>query len=159
MKISDAIAGAIGLFLGVFAYWRTLFFPNFGIPAAGPRFFPQLLAVLLGGMSAFLLVHSLLAKRDIAAAGDAAEGNLATQGSRSFKVLGAIVGSVLYLFAMGQIGFFISTFLYFVFLMLLMQEEKKILKAVSFAIAVTGVTYVIFAILLKASLPIGAIFR
>lgn len=159
MKISDAIAGAIGLFLGVFAYWRTLFFPNFGIPAAGPRFFPQLLAVLLGGMSAFLLVHSLLAKRDIAAAGDAAEGNLATQGSRSFKVLGAIVGSVLYLFAMGQIGFFISTLLYFVFLMLLMQEEKKILKAVSFAIAVTGVTYVIFAILLKASLPIGAIFR
>jgi len=40
-----------------------------------------------------------------------------------------------------------------------MQEERKILKAVSFAIAVTGVTYVIFAILLKASLPIGAIFR
>jgi len=159
MKISDAIAGAIGLFLGVFAYWRTLFFPNFGIPAAGPRFFPQLLAVLLGGMSAFLLVHSLLAKRDIAAAGDAPEGNLATQGSRSFKVLGAIVGSVLYLLAMGHIGFLISTFLYFVFLMLLMQEERKILKAVSFAIAVTGVTYVIFAILLKASLPIGAIFR
>lgn len=159
MKISDAIAGAIGLFVGVFAYWRTLFFPNFGIPTAGPRFFPQLMAVLLGGVSAFLLVHSLLAKGDIAAAGDAPEGNLATQGSRSFKVLGAIVGSVLYLLAMGQIGFFISTFLYFVFLMLLMQEERKILKAVSFGIAVTGVTYVIFAILLKASLPIGVIFR
>lgn len=159
MKISDAIAGAIGLFLGVFAYWRTLFFPNFGIPAAGPRFFPQLLAALLGGMSAVLLVHSLLAKRDVAAAGDAAEGNGATQGSRPFKVLGAIVGSVLYLLAMGHIGFFISTFVYFVFLMLLMQEERRILKAVSFAIAVTGVTYVIFAILLKASLPIGAIFR
>jgi hypothetical protein len=159
MKISDAIAGAIGLFLAIFAYWRTLFFPNFGIPAAGPRFFPQLLAVLLGGVSAFLLVHSLLAKQEIPSADKALEGNQAGQGSRSLKVLGAIVGSVLYLFAMRQIGFFIATFLYFVFLMLLMQEERKILKAVSFAIAVTGVTYVIFAILLRASLPIGVIFR
>jgi len=159
MKISDAIAGAIGLFLSVFAYWRSLHFPAFAITTAGPRFFPQILALLLGGMSAFLLVHSLLAKRDIAAAEDAPEGNLLTQGSRSFKVLGAIIGSTAYLFAMKEIGFLISTFLYFVFLMMLMQEQRKILKAVSFAIMVTGITYGIFAMLLKASLPIGVIFR
>jgi len=159
MRISEATAGVIGLFLSVFAYWRTLYFPNFAITTAGPRFFPQLLAVFLGGLSAYLLVHALLAKQEIPSAEKAPEENQASQGARSLKVLGAIVGSIVYLFAMRQIGFFISTFLYFVFLMFLMQEKKKILKAISFAIAVTGVTYVIFAILLKASLPIGVIFR
>lgn len=159
MKISDAIAGAIGLFLGVFAYWRTLFFPNFGIPAAGPRFFPQLLAALLGGMSAFLLIHSLLARQEIPSAEKAVGENQPVEEARSLKVLSAIGGSIAYLFAMKEIGFLISTFLYFVFLMMLMQEERKILKAISFAVAVTGITYVIFAVLLKASLPIGVLFR
>ena len=40
-----------------------------------------------------------------------------------------------------------------------MQEKRRIIETTLYAGAVTAVAYIIFAVFLKASLPIGTVFR
>ena len=76
-----------------------------------------------------------------------------------WKVVMAMGASVLYFLTMGLLGFLLSTFLYFGFLMLLMQSKKKYFRSIAYSLSITIVAYLLFGVLLKASLPVGAIFR
>ncbi|MFH1931084.1 MAG: tripartite tricarboxylate transporter TctB family protein [Pseudomonadota bacterium] len=159
MKITDILGGIIGLLFSLFIFWRSFYCPKFAVTIAGPRFFPQILSLFLGGLSVFLLIQSIFIKKGNPSP---AEGPGRGQNSKVVtfsKVMSAILASIVYVFAMREVGFLISTFIFFVFLMLLMQEKKKLFQTICWAIAVTGVNYFLFAILLRASLPIGVIFR
>jgi hypothetical protein len=159
MKLSDLIAGSIGLFFSVLIYWAILSCPNYAISMAGPRFFPQLLAIVLGGLSIFLAIQAIFKKNEIASDNVEHQETKTKKKFIAFKVPFSMFGSVAYIYTMKKLGFLISTFLFFIFLMFIMQEKKKIIKAVSWAIGVTAAAYIIFAVLLKASLPIGTLFR
>jgi len=158
LRKADFFAGLIGLFFSAFMYWQSLQFPKIGITMAGPRFFPQILAVLLGVLSICLIFRCILAKNKVVEPESPEEAEIEKK-IPIVKIFSAITASIVYAFAMKYIGFLISTFSYFAFLMLLMQEKKRFVKAFISAGMVTGVTYVIFGLLLKASLPIGVIFR
>ncbi len=157
MKKTETIASIIGLFLCLATYWGTLYLPKFPTPLAGPEFFPRLLAILLGGLSLALLFKTLR-KSTPSAKGNG--GDEATPRERVFwKMVLAMGSSVLYFLGLSIFGFMLCTFLYFAFLMFLMQSKKRILKTVIWSLATTIVTYLGFGILLKATLPIGTIFR
>ena len=157
MKTTEVVASIIGLSLSVATYWGTLYFPKFGTRLAGPEFFPRLLAILLGVLSLVLLVRALRSKEGSPEEGTEKSG---PPGQPVFwRMVLAMGVSVLYFLTLSILGFLICTFCYFAFLMLLMQTEKKIVRTVIWSAAVTAVTYVGFGMVLRATLPIGSIFR
>ncbi len=160
MRKTEIIASIIGLLLSFATYWGTLYFPKFPIYLAGPEFYPQLLSILLGGLSIALLIQTLVKKKPRREPVEDEGGRGPMPKEKIFwKMVMAMAASVLYFLGMGFFGFLICTFLYFGFLMLLMQSKKKILKTIIWSSANTIVTYLIFAVALKASLPMGSIFR
>jgi len=157
MKVSEILASILGLLLSIATYWGTLYFPKFPTPLAGPDFFPRLLAILLAILCLVLLFEALR-KRKPSPVGSAEE----AKGSKQtffWRVILAMGVSILYFLGMRVFGFLICTFSYFAFLMLLMQSKKKILKTIIWSAATTAVTYVTFGMVLRATLPMGSIFR
>lgn len=157
MKKTETIASIIGLFLCLATYWGTLYLPKFPTPFAGPEFFPRLLAILLGVLSLVLLARALRRKE-----GSPEENTeeSAPPGQPVFwRMVLAMGVSVIYFLTLSIFGFLICTFSYFAFLMLLMQSKKKILRTIIWSAATTAVTYVGFGMVLRATLPIGSIFR
>jgi prepilin signal peptidase PulO-like enzyme (type II secretory pathway) len=63
MRRTEIVASVIGLVLSFLTYWGTLYFPKFPIYLAGPEFFPQLLSILLAGLSIALLIQTLVKKK------------------------------------------------------------------------------------------------
>jgi len=160
MKISGIISGILGLLVSIATYWGTLYLPKFPIYLAGPEFFPQLLSILLAGLSIALLIQTLVKKKPRREGMEDEEDRGRVPKERIFwKVVIAMGSSVLYFLTMGLLGFLLSTFLYFGFLMLLMQSKKKYLKAIAYSLSITIAAYLLFGVLLKATLPMGAIFR
>ncbi|RPH38862.1 MAG: tripartite tricarboxylate transporter TctB family protein [Planctomycetota bacterium] len=157
MKRSEIVAGIIGLALSAATYWGTLYFPRFGTRLAGPEFFPRLLALLLAVLSLVLLVRAL---RRTDAAAEGRQEKSGPPGQPVFwRMVLAMAASVVYFLALSVFGFLLCTFCYFAFLMLLMQTEKKLLRTAIWSAAVTVLTYVGFGMVLRATLPIGSIFR
>lgn len=157
MKKTEVIASIIGFSLCVVTYWGTLSLPEFATVAAGPAFFPRILAILLGVLSLILLVRAL--RRKTVSAEEDLKRNDAPGQPVFGRMILAMGVSVLYFLALSTFGFLICTFGYFAFLMLLMQTEKRILRTVIWSAAVTVVTYVGFGMVLRATLPVGSIFR
>jgi len=157
MRKTEIIASIIGLLLSFGTYWGTLYFPKFPTRLAGPEFFPRLLAILLAILCLALLFEALR-KRKRSPVGSTEEAKGAKQ-TFFWKVVLAMGVSILYFLGMRVFGFLICTFSYFAFLMLLMQSKKKILKTILWSAATTAVTYVTFGMVLRATLPMGSIFR
>jgi len=157
MKRTEIIASILGLLLSLATYWGTVYFPKFPTPLAGPEFFPRLLAILLGVLSLVLLFRALR-KRVVSAEGST-EKDEAPGEPVFWKMVLAMGISVLYFLGLSIFGFLICTFSYFAFLMLLMQSKKKVLRTIIWSAAITAVTYVTFGMVLRATLPMGSIFR
>jgi hypothetical protein len=155
MKKTEIIAAIIGLVLSIATYWGTLYLPKFPTRLAGPEFFPRLLAILLAILSLVLLFRALMKKE----AREEGVVNAEPKQKVFWRMVLAMGVSVLYFLGLSIFGFLICTFCYFAFLMLLMQTKKKIIKTIIWSVATTAVTYVAFGMVLRATLPTGAIFR
>lgn len=150
----ELCAGVLGLALSVALFWATFSLPEFPVRFAGPAFYPRVLAIALAFISLAMVWQ---ASAGAAPAADTAEA--AGEPRRGSLVLMAIVASVLYYAGIEPFGFVVMTVLYFAFLMFLMQPRKKVLKTLLWAGGTTFAIYLIFAMLLRASLPMGTIFR
>ncbi|MBI4241367.1 MAG: tripartite tricarboxylate transporter TctB family protein [Candidatus Rokubacteria bacterium] len=130
--------------------------PHFPVSFAGPDFFPKVLALFLGSVSIVLLAQSVRSGYVAAAQPDAKP---PANGRRLVRVGMAMVASGLYFAGMEAFGFIASTIVYFAFLMFLMQPKKRIVKTVLWSVGTVFVAYLTFGMILKATLPAGAIFR
>jgi hypothetical protein len=157
MKKVDIIASILGLLVSLATYFGTLYLPRFPVPLAGPEFFPRLSAFFLGILSLVLLVQAL--RKRGPSPGQRIEKSETPKERVFWKMVMAMGASILYFLVLGIFGFLICTFSYFAFLMLLMQTKKKIFKTIIWSLANTVATYLIFSALLKATLPVGWIFR
>jgi len=156
VKKPEIVASILGILLSIAVYWGTFYLPKFQVSLAGPELFPRVLAIFLGILSLVLLFQSL--GKIAPFAKEKLENNSRKQ--KVFKKMFiAIAFTILYFLGMNILGFLICTSLYFAFLMLLMQSKKKYLKAILWSVTTTIVIYFIFGMALKASLPVGAIFR
>ena len=160
MKKTEIIAGILGVLVSIATYWGSLYFPKFPIYLAGPEFFPKLLSILLAGLSIALLIQTLVKRKPRRERIEGERERSPMPKEKIFwKVVMAMGASVLYFLTMGLLGFLLSTFLYFGFLMLLMQSKKKYFRAIAYSLSITIAAYLLFGVLLRASLPVGAIFR
>ncbi len=158
MKKPEIIASILGLSLGLVTYWGTLHFRTFPIHLAGPEFFPRMLSILLVGLSLALLVLNLVKGKPLQ--NTTREGAERKESAKQFsQIASAMAASVGYFLIMGFVGFLLSTFLYFGFLMLLMQRKKKYLRTTAWSLSITIIAYILFGVLLKATLPVGTMFR
>jgi putative tricarboxylic transport membrane protein len=167
MRWSNIIIGIILLIASAFYYSSTTGFPP---PSKtenlGPAFFPTLLAAALAFLSLLLIVNSFLFR-------DASEkegGGAVIQGADrleedsfgaeeiSYRFLFGTIGlSFLYVGLLSLLGYLISTPLFLIILIRLL-EYKKWKNTVAASIGLTAALYLLFATALGVSLPAGIFF-
>jgi putative tricarboxylic transport membrane protein len=155
MLSRDGIAGLVCLALSI-----GLFMLTFGLPPAvmvpiGPAFYPRVVILLLGSLSAILIVLDLRATRSGAAAVAAAKGP-----APNYRlVLATFVEFGLYIAVLPLIGFRISTFLFVLALEITLEwprDTRRWVLTVAVAIATSIACYFVFENYLSVLLPRGA---
>jgi len=111
----------------------------------GPGFFPFWLAVgLCAVATALLLVRPAVVSLVVAPA----------ERLRSGKVLLALAASAIYAFLLSLVGFVASTFVFLLF-MLMLIEQRHIISSLAIAAASAAVCHVLFKTWLDVQLPAG----
>jgi putative tricarboxylic transport membrane protein len=155
MLSRDGIAGLVCLALSI-----GLFMLTFGLPPAvmvpiGPAFYPRVVILLLGSLSAILIVLDLRAMRSGAAAVAATAGP-----EPNYRlVLATFVEFGLYIAVLPLIGFRISTFLFVLALEITLEwprDTRRWVLTVAVAIATSIACYFVFENYLSVLLPRGA---
>jgi hypothetical protein len=119
-------------------------FPGAHMGAAGPGFFPQVLAGLL-------LLLCLLGVLEL--------GTDVPNATRvPLPVLGAMALALGYIGLMFYIGYYPSTFLFAFALMSLMRKETSWARLAFDSVAITACSYLFFKIMIDAHLPTGVVF-
>ena len=156
MKRADFIIGCVGLALTLYIWITTSSFPEDQVVQVGPAFFPRMLAVGLGLTSLTLIIQAIMKvsanqKQD----GEDAALSLRDPGIR--RALIALGATIIYCLLLESVGFIPLSIVYLLLLMLLMKE-KKYLQMCLTSVAVTGVLYAVFNMLLNITLPLGSLY-
>lgn len=157
MKLPEMIVGILGLVLSVAIFWASSSLPEFPGTATGPAFYPKVLAFILALISVVLVAQS--GRGTIPHVESETPTGVTAERGRLPIVGVAIIASVVYYAGIQPFGFIIMTIAYFSFLMFLMQSKKQVPRTVLWSVGTTLFTYWVFAVLLRASLPMGTVFR
>ncbi len=133
----------------LFFFFNTLGFKKLASQIIGPEFMPRLYAFLLIGLSIILIIQSYMKN----------EGkDRETSGRGYFKysiITMLFLGA--YIIIIPIIGFYISTIIFVVSMLLFSRVRNKIVLAV-IPVATSIFIYVFFSILLNVNMPSGFIF-
>ncbi len=154
MKVADLVGGILAIIIGVVFYVSAGTLPEFNLKLAGPAFFPELVAAAQIFCAACLVgvtVYSGYGKTPVKNA------DMESENIKPILITMAI--TVIYYLAMSYIGFWLSTVLFSLSLSMLTQKKRSWLDAVLTSAGITGMVYGVFSVLLKASLPVGSLFR
>lgn len=148
MKKANIVFGILGLLLCAYVWISSASFPKDAIMIIGPEFFPRVMATGMGIASTVLLVHTLF----IGHAGEAKPINFKDPGIRRAVVV--FLSAVIYAFLLETLGFIISTILFMMFIMYMLQFRTygKMLLA---SVATVAVIIFAFQIMLQIQLPPG----
>ncbi len=150
MKKGNVASGIVLLAFSIWIFIMAQALPVKATSATGPGFFPKIIAILLAVISIAIVVREWLAwHRTREMAQPIVWGNW----KRMLLVLAAVVG---YTAILRTLGFLISTFLFLLVMLLIMEPSRKaIWKKLLIAAVMTGIVYVVFAVIFGASLPRG----
>jgi hypothetical protein len=158
MLTRDGIAGLVCLAIAIWLLLLTRDMPPAVMVPIGPAFYPRVVLTLLGTLGAMLLVFDLLAARRRRTTGGAPVGAEASPPRNYLLVLATFVLFGLYILALPELGFRISTFLFVVALQLALDwpgSPKRWALVVAVAFATTVVCYLAFESYLSVLLPRG----
>lgn len=116
----------------------------------GPGFMPFITGSILGILAVIVHVQARRAARSVK---KTRESLWANPGGVK-KVVLTTIALLIYAIGMDYLGFLISTFIFFVFLLRAIEPQRWILVILESALA-SGVSYLIFEIWLQAQLPRG----
>jgi hypothetical protein len=144
----DVGLGAIIVALGIFVLLQSLRLDFYleGIP--GPGFFPTLVAGALAIAGGLLCLSGLFGHKDTSADFDPPT---RSQARRSLGIWIALVGSVLLV----PIAGFVIAMLALVGILIFGLEGKRDLRGLVAVIAIPGLVYLLFVMLLQVQLPTG----
>ena len=141
----DRVAGAIVLFMGLAIIWQAatrLRLGTFKVP--GPGLYPLLIGCVVVFLALCLLVSSKGARGD---GGGFSWARL--------KRVGPVYGALLFYFVLlERVGFVIASFLLLLYLSIAIGKQRLIGALVRAAI-MTGLSYLLFDVVLKTQLPTG----
>jgi hypothetical protein len=127
-------------------------FPHVSVKyrASNPSFFPNLLGTVLAVLSVLLAIEGVRSKPAPLIDLQASKGNVIRAG--------ALLGSlVLFVVFFRILGFAIMAFLFTAGLQLILGE-KRVIRLLLVAFAVSAVLYLVFVVLLRVSFPVGIFF-
>jgi putative tricarboxylic transport membrane protein len=143
----DLGAAAVLLAFGLFALTQARGLRFGSIVSPGPGFFPLCLAIVLCLVSLGLLVRALrLPAGAPRASGADAMGRA--------KVVGTLVGLVVYALVLEPVGFLLATFALLLFFFTALQRQRWYV-ALGGSVATSVVTYLVFKVWLGVNLPAG----
>lgn len=146
MKVPHIASGIVSIFIGGFFYFLTMDFPELNNTETGPAFLPRIYCGLLVVFGLILFIQGILDK------------NKEVKKEKTFLFALLSMGIVcLYIVVMPYVGFYISTALTLVAL-LLFSKIRSILTLVSVPVGALLFVYVVFELLLKVQIPSGSLF-
>jgi putative tricarboxylic transport membrane protein len=149
MKKADRIYGVIGLGLALWAYLESRKFDYMTEFTPGPGFMPFWVGVVLAVLSFYLIIDSF-----VRTAGKKDNAKLLPEKHALYRV-GAIMLMLFGVrYTMNLLGFPLTLAL-FTTVILLLLEHYSIFKSVSYGIAYSAVTWLIFGYMLSMGFPKG----
>jgi putative tricarboxylic transport membrane protein len=142
----DRIAGGIILVIGMAIIWQAtrLHIGNFTVP--GPGFFPLLLGIVVVLLSVCLIVFA-----------EETGGDKSSFSWGNLKRVASVFGVLLFYGAVLElVGFLIASFVLLLYLSLVIGKQR-IAGALLRAVIMTGLSYLLFDVVLKTQLPKGII--
>lgn len=153
----NTISGLLAVVLGASYLILTLRLPHqtMGDPL-GPKVFPLIIGIATLILGIALLIREKLIsneKKEI----------LQMKMTQSVKALIFRIGltsifGVIYGFLLDPLGYLISTFIFMVLLMFVINKLERIMESLIVSVGFSIVTYVSFGMLLKLSLPRGILY-
>jgi putative tricarboxylic transport membrane protein len=162
MSRSEKISSVILILFGLFVAYYSLTYLKLGIlirPGAG--FIPFYIGVALTVLGLVWFFHALLTRK-LPSSNEAgcADVPTAVEPVRNiilFRLLPAVLFTILYAWLFEKIGYFVSTLLFMVGWQKVVEKEGW-LKTAVIAVLCAGAMYGLFAYLLKIALPTGLWF-
>ncbi|CEG22083.1 Tripartite tricarboxylate transporter TctB family protein [Planococcus massiliensis] len=146
MKKPNYISGLIIIIIAGFFYSLTFNFPKLENQLIGAEFMPRVYSVMLIILGSILLIQTFRNKEE----SDEQENTMKYS-------IGAMLFVILYVVVIPYIGFYISTFLLVLGLLLFSKVKNKILL-ITIPVGTSLFIFVFFQILLKVSIPMGTLF-
>ena len=152
-NIHDMVIGLVLILFSALIYGLTLQLPDSPSPEGlTPAAFPRALAIIIGCLSAFLIIKGGLGKDD----------------SKAGPIVGPLFGKMVffflvimsYIWLMPRIGYGVSTFSFLMISVSLIMPQRSawdFLKGLVFAFFATTSVYVIFGIFLRVPLIEGPV--
>jgi len=178
MNRANVIAGVICFALAVFVYWIAGSVPAFtATDNLGGRFFPRLISVMLMIASAGLIITGLLnmeisggsapsaaksgseveAERLRGAAAELKSHRRPRFGPGEWRLAGFIAVMAVYTIILPLLGYIVSSVLTFAALIFIAGEHRPIHVGIG-AVAITGMLYVLFAVIFNMNVPTASLF-
>ncbi|MDI6753127.1 MAG: tripartite tricarboxylate transporter TctB family protein [Thermodesulfobacteriota bacterium] len=146
MKKVDIGVGAGLLTLSIWLFWYSGRYKELAVMGYGPDLFPRILASMMILLASGLIINALRGKSL------KKEDNIDPKGF--LRVLISIGICIGYLFLINWLGFATSTFL-FLFILMTLLKQKRILLRISASLIVSLTVWVIFRYFLVIPLPEG----
>ncbi len=147
MRRRDLGAAAVLLAFGLFALTQARGLRFGSIVSPGPGFFPLGLAAVFSLVSLGLVVRALrMPAAEHRASGADAAGRV--------KVVGTLVGLVVYALVLEPVGFLLATFALLLFFFTALQRQRWYV-ALGGSVATSFATYLVFKVWLGVNLPAG----
>ena len=131
----------------------------------GSRLMPQVCAVIIMFCSAWLIRDNIIKnKRGIKVTQIDEDGVIETQNKSRpvyINTVFVLLGLMVYIFLMERIGFFISTTLYLISQMIVLEskdKKKRYLMYITISLCTSGAVYLLFTKLFHLMLPKGLLF-
>ena len=148
MKRPYQVTAGVFILLSVFVARESLelrFYTSFG---PGPGFFPFLLAIILGLLAAVMLYQATFGKQD------AIQADFFVTRTQYLRMVAIVVAVIWIIFAMNALGFRLTMFFFFVFLLSVLGRHNPI-TIILLATACSFGAYHVFAKWLLVPLPAG----
>lgn len=143
------ISGILIIITSLFFFFNTFGFKKLSSQIIGPDFMPRLYAILLIALSIILIIQSY--RKNEGRDEKSSESGYFKYSIITMLLLGA------YIIIIPIIGFYISTIIFVVSMLLFSQVRNKIILAV-IPVSISIFIFVFFSILLNVSMPSGFIF-
>jgi len=138
------ISGGILVLVGISIIWQACLLRLGGFRSPGPGLFPLLLGFVIVFLSLCLILFSAKTNKDVA-----------SFRKQSLKRVGSVYVALLVYFAILEVaGFLVSTLLLVSYLSTIIGKQK-VVHAVLRALVMTGLSYLLFDVVLKSELPKG----
>jgi len=145
MRKADQITGIVMLVFSLIVAYTSWQMPQRVEFGPGMGFLPFWLAVLMAVLSVLLLFDATMRK--------SASAGKPFPTSQALRNVGMVIAGLgVYIAVLDTVGFAVSTVLYVVYLLAIVQNERW-LKSAVISLLSTGGLYVVFQVLLEVKLP------